>query len=193
MAESCRMLSLTSVTLETLRSILVTVKLFSMIQNIIFSHIHLMGGWRDFHTLLGVHIEILSCDKTRQNNNHYTKMTHWTSWNNFLKKHFDGFDQWILTDNWNINDWGMDTYYSFMAAGSRRVFLVSHVYHAGKYQWFMVWCSWFLQNQLDEWIAEILPFLTTCSMSGMMKVEAGYVTAQCGRAVTYSPSGGCWV
>ena len=112
-----------------------------------------------------------------------------------MKNHFDAFDQWILTDNWNIDNWGMDTYYGFMAAskvGSRRVFLVSHVYHAGEYQWFMVWCSWFLQNQLDEWIAEILLFLTTYSMSILMKVEAGYVTAQCRHTVIYlkSPVGG---
>ena len=43
-----------------------------------------------------------------------------------MKNHFDAFDQWILTDNQNINNWGMDTYYGFMAAskvGSRRVFL----------------------------------------------------------------------
>lgn len=52
-----------------------------MIQNIIFSHIHLMGGWRGFHTLLGCHIEILSCDKTLQNSNHYTKMTDYTELN----------------------------------------------------------------------------------------------------------------
>ena len=52
-----------------------------MIQNIIFSHIHLMGGWRGFHTLLGGHIEILSCDKTLQNRNHYTKMIDYTELN----------------------------------------------------------------------------------------------------------------
>ena len=47
-------------------------------------------------------------------------------------------------------------------------------------------------NQLEEWIAEIRPFLTTYSMSVMMKAEAGYVTAQCRHTVTYlkSPTGG---
>ena len=98
-----------------------------------------------------------------------------------MKNHFDAFDQWILTDNWNIYSWQMDTYYSFMAAskvGSRCVF---DIYRHGKCetQRFMVWCSWFLQNQVDGWIAEILPFLTTYSMFIIMKVEAGYVTAQC--------------
>ena len=32
-----------------------------------------------------------------------------------MKNYFDAFDQWILTDNWNINNWGMQTYYGFMA------------------------------------------------------------------------------
>ena len=38
--------------------------------------------------------------------------------------------------------------------------------------WSVKKTSWFLHNQLDEWFAEILPFLTTYSMSVMMKVEA---------------------
>ena len=62
-------------------SILVTIKPFSMIQNIIFSHIHLMGGWRGFRMLLGGHIEIFSWDKTLKNSNHYTKMTDYTELN----------------------------------------------------------------------------------------------------------------
>ena len=42
-----------------------------------------------------------------------------------MKNHLDAFDQWILTDNWNINNWGMDTYYGSQIAskvGSHSVF-----------------------------------------------------------------------
>lgn len=70
-------------------SILVTIKPSSMIQNIMFSHIHLMGGRRGFHTLLGGHIEILSCDKTLQNSNHYTKMTYWSEFQTRLLLSFN--------------------------------------------------------------------------------------------------------
>ena len=51
-----------------------------------------------------------------------------------MKNHLDAFDQWILTDNWNINNWGMDTYYGSRIAskvGSLSVLLAFPVYHAG--------------------------------------------------------------
>ena len=65
MAKLCQMHLLISVTLETLLKHFGDYKTSN--HEHIFSHIHLMGGWRGLHMFLGGYTEILSCDKTLQN------------------------------------------------------------------------------------------------------------------------------
>ena len=40
----------------------------------------------------------------RQTVNNGLYRTKFTSWNSFMKKHFDSFDKWILMNRMNINN-----------------------------------------------------------------------------------------